>query len=473
MFEYDVCIVGAGPGGIFTALELLEKNPNLKIIMLDKGKPVSERSHTGIDLTQGFGGCGSWSDGKLCMSMDAGYGGNLQEYINDLNLFATIMKKVDDTHMKFSDKQDIKVYGDDEKVVEPIKIRAAKDGMTLLSARIRHLGTENNEQIMKNIYEHLKGKVTIKFKQEISGFTKVDGGFEIEHKYKPSDGENVDAVYLSPQKVTAKYLVLMPGRSGNRWFGQVAKEHGLKIRNNQIDIGVRVEFPEWIGREIGAALYEPKLIIRTPKTDLKARTFCWNNGGHVVAESVTDKGVDYLTVNGHSFNDADKKTPNSNFALLVSAEFTEPFNDPIAYGRSVAQICNLMGGGKAIVQRLKDAKANRRSTPKRMTEMNLQPTLKDAVPGDLSFAFPAKQCNTIIEALEILDKIFPGLNGDDTIMYGPEIKWYSARAELSPKLESSIPNLFCGGDGCGISRGIVQAAMSGIIVGQEISEREK
>jgi hypothetical protein len=475
--KYDVCIVGAGPGGIFTALELLERNSKLKILMLDKGKPVHERSHTGIDLTQGFGGCGSWSDGKLCMSMDAGYGGNLQEYINDLNLFAAIMKKVDDTHMKFSDKKDIKVYGDDEKIVEPIKIRAAKDGMTLLSARIRHLGTENNEQIMKNIYEFLRDKVDIEFNIEVKSFKKIDDGFEVYCSSLNADQTSVGHRLPRADGCTAdyfcKYLILMPGRSGNRWFGSLAKEHGLKIRNNQIDIGVRVEFPEWIGREIGSILYEPKLVIRTPKTDLKARTFCWNNGGHVVAESVKDNGKDYLTVNGHSFNGDDKKTPNSNFALLVSAEFTEPFNDPIAYGRSVAQICNLIGGGKAIVQRLKDAKLGRRSTPKRMTEMNMQPTLKDAVPGDLSFALPAKQWNTIIEALEILDKIFPGLNGDDTIMYGPEIKWYSARAELSPKLESSIPNLFCGGDGCGISRGIVQAAMSGIIVGQEISEREK
>lgn len=463
--QFDVVVVGAGPGGIFATLELLEHNPKLKILMLDKGKPVHERSHTGIDLTQGFGGCGSWSDGKLCMSLDAGYGGNLQDYISDMRLFSSLMKKVDDIHMSFSDKKDIKVYGDDDKIVEPIKLKAARDGMTLLSAKIRHLGTENNEQIMKNIYEYLKDKVEIRFGVEVTGFSRLkemDSDWEFQTRYNKDDKQIL---------VYSKYLILMPGRSGNRWFGQIAKEHGLKIRNNQIDIGVRVEFPEWIGREIGSILYEPKLVIRAPKTDLKARTFCWNNGGHVVAESVKDNGKDYLTVNGHSFNDADKKTPNSNFALLVSAEFTEPFNDPIAYGRSVAQLCNLMGGGKAIVQRLKDAKLGRRSTPKRMLEMNLQPTLKDAVPGDLSFAFPAKQWNTIIESLEILDKMFPGMNGDDTIMYGPEIKWYSARAELSPKLESSIPNLFCGGDGCGISRGIVQSAMCGIIIGQEIAER--
>lgn len=467
MNNYDVCIVGAGPGGIFTALELLERNPKLKIIMLDKGKPVEERSHTGIDLTQGFGGCGSWSDGKLCLTLDSGYGGNLQEYINDLNLFSKIMQKVDDTHMHFSDKKDIKVYGDDKEAIEPIKLKAAKQGMTLLSARIRHLGTENNEQIMKNIQNYLKDKIEIRFGAEVTGFSQLkemDSDWEFQTRYNKDDKQEL---------VYSRYLVLMPGRSGNKSFGEIAKEHGLKIKNNQIDIGVRVEFPEWIGREIGSILYEPKLVIRTPKTDLKARTFCWNNGGHVVSESINDNNKTIVTVNGHSFNDLDKKTANSNFALLVSAEFTEPFNNPVAYGRAVAQTCNLIGGGKAIVQRLKDAKLGRRSTPKRMNEMNLQPTLKDAVPGDLSFAFPAKQWNTIMESLEILDKLFPGMNGDDTIMYGPEIKWYSARAELSPKLESAIPNLFCGGDGCGVSRGIVQAAMCGIIVGEEITTREK
>ncbi len=466
MNKYDVCIVGAGPGGIFTALELLEKNSGLKILMLDKGKPVAERSHKGIDLTQGFGGCGSWSDGKLCMSLDEDYGGNLQEYI-DLKTFAALMPKVDDIHMKFSDKKDLEVYGDDPATIAPIKSRAAVHGMTLLTAKIRHLGTENNEQIMKNIYEFLKDKVEIVFNAEVTGFShmkEMSADWEFQVRYKINNEET---------HLYSKYLALMPGRSGNRWFGQLAKEHGLSIRNNQIDIGVRVEFPEFIGREIGNALYEPKLIITDPLTGIKSRTFCWNNGGHVVAEAVKDAGKEYLTVNGHSFNEKELKTPNSNFALLVSAKFTEPFNDPIAYGRAVAQTCNLIGGGKAIVQKLKDAKLGRRSTPARMQELNMKPTLADAVPGDLSFAFPAKQWNVIMKSLEILDRLFPGMNGEETIMYGPEIKWYSARAEVSSKLEAIIPNLFCGGDGCGISRGIVQAAMCGLIVGAEIAEREK
>ncbi len=213
--------------------------------------------------------------------------------------------------------------------------------------------------------------------------------------------------------------------------------------------------------------------MRTPKTDLRARTFCWNNAGFVVRESVKDEsGNDIYTANGHSNSLGGVRSANSNFALLVSAVFTEPFNQPTVYGKSVAKLCNLLGDG-IIVQRLRDLKANHRTTAKRLTEMNMQPTLKEATPGDISYCLPAKQLNAILESIEILDKLFPGLNGNDTILYAPEIKWYSARASLSNKLESEIPNLFCGGDGCGISRGIVQAAMSGLVVSQEILERTK
>ena len=478
MNKYDVCIVGAGPAGIFTALELLEKSPGLNILMLDKGKPVEDRSHEGIDLTQGFGGCGSWSDGKLCLSMDAEYGGHLQEYVKDLSLFAKIMQKVDDVHMHFSDNKDIKLDGDNDEIADAIKMDAGRKGMHLLRARVRHLGTDNNEQIMKNIYEFIKDKVDIKFGMEFKTFKKIEDGFEISCMAKDLTGHrfsiaNPDDVATDIFK--SKYLVLMPGRGGNGWFSRLAVEHGFKIRNNQVDVGVRVEFPEWIGREIGEALYEPKLVFRTPKTDMKARTFCWNNGGYCVSEKVVDErnNATYLTVNGHSFENKAKKTPNSNFALLVSANFTEPFKDPISYGRNIVKNVNDIAGGTALVQRLKDAKQYKRSTEKRMREINMQPTLKNASPGNIALALPGAQWATILEALEMLDRVFPGLNGDDTVLYAPEVKWYSARAEMSPKLESPIPNLFCGGDGAGISRGIVQAAMCGIIIGEEIASRVK
>ena len=402
------------------------------------------------------------------MSLDAGYGGNLQEYIKDLNLFAKIMQKVDDTHMRFSDNKDIKLDGDDDEKADAIKMDAGRKGMTLLRARVRHLGTENNEQIMKNIYECLKDKIDIRFSTEVTTFgTRVpDGSFTVVYK---------DHTTKVAGNIVAKYLVLTPGRGGNGWFSRMAKEHGFTMRNNQVDVGVRVEFPEWIGREIGSVLYEPKLVMRTPKTDLKARTFCWNNGGYCVSEAVEDEktGVSYLTVNGHSYKEKERKTPNSNFALLVSVEFDHPFKDPISYGRNIVKNVNDIAGGRALVQRLKDAKMFRRSTTKRMTEINMQPTLKDAEPGNISLALPGAQWTAIMESLEMLDKVFPGLNGDDTILYAPEVKWYSARAELSPKLESPIPNLFCGGDGAGISRGIVQSAMCGIIIGEEISSRVK
>ena len=456
---YDVIVVGAGASGIFTSLFLIEENPNLKILLLDKGKPLEDRDRKqGKDLMEGWGGAGSFSDGKLVFSTDREYGGNLQEYIHDMDLFGRLMRKVDDIYMRFSNEKNIRVYGDDEEKIESIKIRAARCGLHLLSAKIRHLGTDHNFEILKNMYTYMKDRVEIRFYHEVVGCAQRDGGFEVHIKDLANTKEFIE---------TAPYLVLGPGRRGMTFFKKLAEQIGLELINNQVDIGVRVELPNWVMKEICDVVYEPKLVARTPKTDLRARTFCVNYGGEVVQEEV-DK---LITCNGHSYADDSKKTANTNFALLVSTKFTHPFNDPYEYGKAVARQCNVLGNG-VIVQRLRDLKENRRTTEKRLHEMNLQPTLKTATPGNLGYAFPYTQLSAISEMLELLDKLMPGICGSDTLLYGPEIKWYSSRTVLKPNLESKIDHLYCVGDGVGISRGIVQASQCGMIVAHDILRKE-
>lgn len=454
--SYDVIIIGAGAAGIFTSLFLIEENPKLKVLVLDKGKPLEQRNRkVGSDLMEGWGGAGSFSDGKLVFSTDREYGGNLQEYIHDMDLFSRLMRKVDDVFMRFSDNKNIRVYGDDEEKIEVIKTRAARCGLHLLSAKIRHLGTDNNYDILDRMYAYLKDKVEIRFHHEVLGCQTIDQNqFEVQYK----DLQNIkEGFERSP------YLVMAPGRRGMTFFKKIAEKLGLELINNQIDIGVRVELPNWVMKEICDVVYEPKLVARTPKTDLRARTFCVNYGGEVVQEEV-DK---LITCNGHSYSDDSKKTANTNFALLVSTKFTQPFNDPHGYGKAVAQQCNVLGNG-VIVQRLRDLKENRRTTEKRLHEMNIQPTLKSATPGNLGYAFPYTQLSAIMEMLELLDKLMPGVCGSDTLLYGPEIKWYSSRTVLKSNLESTIKNLYCVGDGVGISRGIVQASQCGMIVAKDI-----
>ena len=462
MSKYDVCIVGAGCGGIFTALHLIDKNPKLKICILEKGKPLSERDHKNReDLTCGFAGAGAYSDGKIIYSLDKSYGGNLQDYIFDLNYFQKLMDMVDETYMRFSDDKNIPIFGDDLEKINPIKMKAARNGMSLLLGRIRHCGTDQNEVIMKNLYEYLKNKVEIRFNTEVSDFVKDKDIFKVSSNS-----------ISGPQEVECKYLVLMPGRSGNRFFENTCKSHGLTTINSSIDIGVRVEFPNWVGKELDEVLYEPKLLIRTPKTELRTRTFCYNPNGFVVQESIKDEnGKEIVTVNGHSNSAGGEQSQNTNFALLVSSTFTEPFHEPSLYGQAVAKMTNLLADGGAMVQRLKDLKNNKRSTNSRIKEMNLQPTLKEAKAGDLRFAFPSKQIDAILESIEILDRMMPGLNGDDTLLYAPEIKFYSVRGKLTGKLETEIENLYAGGDGAGVSRGIAQSSASGIVVASAIIEK--
>src|SRR3989338_6898797 len=442
--SYDVIVVGAGASGIFTSLFLIEENPNLHILLLDKGKPLEKRDRkVGTDLMEGWGGAGSFSDGKLVFSTDREYGGNLQEYIHDMDLFSRLMRKVDDVYMRFSNEKNIRVYGDDEEKIESIRVRAARCGLHLLSAKIRHLGTDHNFEILKNMYTYMKDRIEIRFHHEVVGCAQRDAkgndGFEVHIKDLANTKEFIE---------TAPYLVLGPGRRGMTFFKKLAEQIGLELINNQVDIGVRVELPNWVMKEICDVVYEPKLVARTPKTDLRARTFCVNYGGEVVQEEV-DK---LITCNGHSYHDPAKRTANTNFSLLFSTKFTHPFNDPYGYGKAVAQQCNVLDR-KSVVQRLKDFLADRRTTERRLQEMNIQPTLKAATPGNLGYAFPYTQMKAIIEMLELLDQLMPGVCGPDTLLYGPEIKWYSSRTILKPNLESTIPNLYCAGDGGGITRG--------------------
>jgi len=318
MNQYDVVIVGAGPGGIFTALDLIEKDPKLKILMLEKGKPLAERSHTKReDLTCGWAGAGAWSDGKVIYSLDKSYGGHLQDYIHDLNHFQKLMDDVDKTYLRFA-TEEIPIFGDDLDKIKDIKLKAARNGMSLLLGRVRHCGTDQNEIIMKNMYDYLKDKVEIRFNVEVEDFYMPDFGFG---KFRVQIKNNEDVV--------CSYLVLMPGRSGNGFFEKIAKNHKLTTINNSIDVGVRVEFPNWVGRELDSVLYEPKLLIRTPRTDLKTRTFCYNPDGFVVQESIKDaNGQEIVTVNGHSNSEKGERSQNTNFALLVSSSFTEPFSEP-------------------------------------------------------------------------------------------------------------------------------------------------
>lgn len=460
MNNYDVIIVGAGSTGIFTALELIEKAPKLKVCIIEKGKPLLERDRKKReDLTCGFAGSGAFSDGKLTFSTDSSYGGNLQEY-TDPATFKKLLEKVDNLYMKFSPVKDIQVYGENTTEVDKIKLIAAQNGMTLLTGKLKHLGSDLNLEIMNSIGKYLLEKrVDIFCNGRVVNFEKVNDTFHL-----VTDASNY--------KFTCKYLVLAPGRSGMSWFESMMREHKVPLLNNLLDVGVRVEVPEYIGKDLDNILYEPKLVWRTPKTDMRCRTFCYNKNGFVVQESVKTEDDEIVCVNGHSNSKDGERSNNNNFAILVSSNFTEPFNEPTVYGKSIAKITNLLGSG-VIVQRLKDLKQFRRSTEKRMEESNIVRTLKEATPGDISYALPYKYVYAIIESFEILDKLFKGINDGETLIYAPEIKFFSSKVDLSYCLETTTENLFAGGDGAGVSRGLVQASACGLIIGEEISRRDK
>jgi uncharacterized FAD-dependent dehydrogenase len=456
--KYDVIIVGAGPAGIFSALELAG-NSDLRVLMLDKGPDLEQRrcpASRGFGcvncdpcgLLCGWGGAGAFSDGKLTISTEVG--GWLNQYVSEKEL-AELMSYVDSVYLRFGAPSH--VYGEDLEKVEEIERKASLAGLKLIPQRIRHMGTERCAQTLRKMRQELEGKVEIMMRREVKGLLVKNGVVE--------GVETVDG-----EKFHGKYVVVAPGRGGAEWLQTEAQALGLKTLNNPVDVGVRVEVLAAVMEELTNVLYEPKFVYYSKFFDDQVRTFCVAPYGEVISESYN--GV--LTVNGQSY--AERKTENTNFAILVRTSFTEPFKDPIAYGKYLARLSNLLSGG-ILIQRLGDLEAGRRSTPERIARSIVTPTLKNATPGDLSFVLPYRYLADIREMLEALDKIAPGIHSRDTLLYGVEVKFYSSRLELSNSLETRIRNLFTIGDGAGVTRGLMQASASGVIVAREILKREK
>ncbi len=456
--KYDVIIVGAGPAGIFSALELTEKT-ELNILMIERGPDINQRkcpANRGLgclncdpcSLLSGWGGAGAFSDGKLTLSTEVG--GWLNEYCTTEKL-SDLVNYVDSVYLKFGATKNL--YGVNPDKIDEIGRRASFSGLKLVPQKVRHMGTEKCAETLRRMLRHLKDRVDIRTKTDVKSLLIKKEGVE---GVETTKGE----------RLYGKYVIVAPGRSGAEWLKFEAESLGLKTLNNPVDVGVRVEVQASIMEELTEVLYEPKFIYYSKSFDDQVRTFCVAPLGEVITESYN--GV--LTVNGQSY--AERKTRNTNFAILVSTSFTEPFREPIAYGKYLARLTNLLSGG-VIVQRLGDFEVGRRSTEERIRRSLVVPTLKNATPGDLSFVLPYRYLADIREMLQALDQVAPGVYSKDTLLYGIEVKFYSSRLELSDCLETKIPNLFTIGDGAGVSRGLIQASASGVITAEEIKQREE
>ncbi|RJQ54640.1 MAG: FAD-dependent oxidoreductase [Nitrospiraceae bacterium] len=458
MKHYDVIIVGAGPAGIFAALELVSANKGIKILLLEKGRDLEERvcpSASGkvsctacpdCGLLCGWGGAGAYSDGKLTLSKEVG--GNLLRYIDEASL-EELITYTDGIYVRYG--APAVIFGDDMEKVSALRRRAEENGLTLIPSRIRHIGTDRCPGLLKNIKAELNSKIDIAFSKNVKRIASVNG--------------TVDGVETTDGEIFyGNYVIIAPGREGALWLERQARIMGLSLLKNPVDIGVRVELPASVLEPLTAIVYEPKLVYYSKKFHDKVRTFCVNPYGEIVKEYV--KGV--WTVNGHSYSDI--KTANTNFALLVSTYFTEPFDEPHLYGRYVARLANLLGKG-VIIQRLGDLMKGRRSTYARIARGPVKPTLQDAAPGDLSFVLPHRYIVNLLEMLRVMDRIAPGVYSGHTLLYGVEVKFYSRQLKLDSNLEAEIRNLFAVGDGAGVSRGLIQASASGIIAAREILRR--
>jgi uncharacterized FAD-dependent dehydrogenase len=453
--KYDVAIIGGGPAAIYAGWEFSVQYPDVSVLILEEGHPVEKRycplAAGKVDhclrcvpcaIMRGFGGAGAFSDGKYNFTTE--FGGWLPDYLPK----KTVMDLID-----YVDSINCSHGAPGETFTtknSTIGRAALAHDLHLLNGKVRHLGTENNLQIMENIYRELKEKVDILCDTKVESFRKEEDTFYLE---------------TTAGQFTSDYLIAAPGRAGAEWFTEEGRKLGLSFTNNAVDVGVRVEVPALVFKHITDEVYEAKLQYRTKQYNDLVRTFCMNPNGYVVAEN-TD-GI--VTVNGHSYADPDLQSENTNFALLVSNKFTEPFKEPHQYGKRIASFSNLLGGG-VLLQRFGDLVKGRRTNERRLAKSFTRPTLS-ATPGDLSLVLPKRQLDDIIEMIYALDKIAPGMANDDTLLYGVEVKFYSARMALDNHLETEIPNLFAVGDGAGITRGLSQASASGVFVAREIGAR--
>jgi len=458
MSRYDVIIVGAGPAGIFAGLELI-KEDGARVLILERGADISERVCVARErdrrcsicepcaITAGWGGAGAFSDGKLTLTPDIG--GWLEEYIGRDELSALI-NFVDGIYVEFG--APIHLYGGGTGTIQDIKERAVKAELTLIAGRIRHMGTDRCATVLENMRKFAGEHLDVRTKTGVASILVDNGRVE---GVVTDDGERIDA----------DHVIVAPGREGAAWLRAEAAKLGLAQESNAVDIGVRVEVPAAVTEELTDALYESKLVYVSRTFKDNVRTFCMNPHGVVSPES----NGDIVLVNGHSY--ANKRTDNTNFAVLVSTTFTEPFKEPIAYGQHIARLANLLGGG-ILVQTLGDLRLGRRSTASRIAESTVKPTMA-ATPGDLSFVLPYRHLVDIKEMLAALDELAPGVNSRNTLLYGIEVKFYSSRVKLSANLETEIENLYAVGDGAGVTRGLIQSSCSGVLAARSILDKRR
>lgn len=456
MKNYDIIVVGAGAAGAFLAFELTKLDTKKKVLIIDGGRKVENRSCPITDgkvdhcigckpcnIMYGFGGAGTLSDGKY--NITTNFGGDLHRYVGEKKAM-DLMEYVDSVLMGFDGGDDLELYSTDK---NDLKTKCLRYDLHLLDAKVRHFGTDRNKVILQKMYDYVKDKVDFEFSTMVEDVEFENGKYIVK--------TDKDEEYSSDD------LVLAAGRSGSKWIGDVCDKFGIKSKRNRVDIGLRVEVPAEVFKHITDDVYEAKIMYQTKQYNDIVRTFCMNPYGHVVTENTN--GI--LTVNGHSFTDPKLQSPNTNFALLVTNRFTEPFEDSNEYGESIAKLSNMLGGG-VLMQRFGDLVKGRRSSERRMAKSFTKPTM-NATAGDLSLVMPKRQLDDIIEMIYQLDKIAPGMANDDTLLYGIEVKFYNSEIEVDEKFESKQKGLYCIGDGSGATHSLSQASACGIEVARVLA----